>query len=231
MTTIALNLQAVRGRIERAARESGRPASAVALVAVSKTVPASYIEEARCAGQTTFGESYVQEAVKKITALEEKALEWHFIGPVQSNKTRAIAEHFQWVHAVDRDKIAARLSAARPRELPPLDVCIQVNVSGEQSKSGVTPGGELALAQAISVLPGLRLRGLMTIPEPTDDSGLRRKRYARLRELKDALCAAGYPLDTLSMGMSDDLEAAIAEGATIVRVGTAIFGPRERMGQ
>ena len=231
MTTIALNLQAVRGRIERAASESGRAASSVALVAVSKTVPASYIAEARRAGHTAFGESYVQEAVKKITALGDKALEWHFIGPVQSNKTRAIAEHFQWVHAVDRDKIAARLSEARPSELPPLNVCIQVNVSGEESKSGVTPGGELALAKAISALPRLRLRGLMTIPEPTDDIGLQRKRYARLRELKDALCEAGYPLDTLSMGMSDDLEAAIAEGATMVRVGTAIFGPRERMGQ
>ena len=229
MTTIALNLQAVRGRIERAARESGRTASAVSLLAVSKTVPASYIEEARRAGQTAFGESYVQEAVKKITALQADAFEWHFIGPIQSNKTRAIAEHFQWVHAVDRDKIAARLSEARPSELPPLNVCIQVNVSGEASKSGVEPGREIALAEAISALPRLRLRGLMAIPEPTDDMGLQRKRYARLRELKDALSAAGYALDTLSMGMSDDLEAAIAEGATIVRVGTAIFGARERI--
>jgi pyridoxal phosphate enzyme (YggS family) len=229
MTTIALNLQAVHRRIERAARESGRSTSAVGLVAVSKTVAASYIEEALRAGHRTFGESYVQEAVKKITALGSESPEWHFIGPIQSNKTRAIAEHFQWVHAIDRDRIAVRLSEGRPRELPPLNVCIQVNVSGEASKSGVEPGGERALAEAISALPRLRLRGLMAIPEPTDDIGLQRKRYARLRELKDALCAAGYPLDTLSMGMSEDLEAAIAEGATLVRVGTAIFGPRERI--
>ena len=229
MTTIALNLQAVHRRIEHAARESGRSTSAVGLVAVSKTVAASYIEEALRAGHRTFGESYVQEAVKKITALGPESPEWHFIGPIQSNKTRAIAEHFQWVHAVDRDRIAARLSEGRPRELPPLNVCIQVNVSGEASKSGVEPGRERALAEAISALPRLRLRGLMAIPEPTDDIGLQRKRYARLRQLKDALCAAGYPLDTLSMGMSEDLEAAIAEGATLVRVGTAIFGARERI--
>jgi len=222
-------MQAVRGRIERAARVSGRPASEITLLAVSKTVPASYIEEARRAGQTAFGESYVQEAVKKITVLGSNGLDWHFIGPIQSNKTRAIAEHFQWVHTIDRDKVAARLSAARPRELPPLNVCIQVNVSGEASKSGVTPGGERALAEAISVLPGLRLRGLMAIPEPTDDASLQRRRYAQLRGLRDDLAKAGYPLDTLSMGMSDDLEAAIAEGATIVRVGTAIFGRRETL--
>jgi pyridoxal phosphate enzyme (YggS family) len=227
MTTIALNRQAVLGRIERAARESGRCASEIALLAVSKTVTASYIEEARRAGQTAFGESYVQEAVKKITSLGSDGLDWHFIGPIQSNKTRAIAEHFQWVHTIDRDKVAARLAAARPRGLPPLNVCIQVNVSGEASKSGVTPGFERALAEAISGLPALRLRGLMTIPEPTEDVGLQRKRYSRLRELRDSLVKAGYALDTLSMGMSDDLEAAIAEGATIVRVGTAIFGRRE----
>jgi pyridoxal phosphate enzyme (YggS family) len=171
----------------------------------------------------------VQEAVKKVTALGSAGLDWHFIGPVQTNKTRAIAEHFQWVHTIDRDKVAARLSAARAAGLPPLNVCIQVNVSGEASKSGVTPGFERPLAEAISKLPGLRLRGLMAIPEPTEDVSLQRERYAHLRELKDDLAKAGYPLDTLSMGMSDDLEAAIAEGATIVRVGTAIFGQRATM--
>jgi len=230
MVTIAQNLQAVRHRIEHAALRAGRQPSEITLLAVSKTFPASYIEEAhRSAGQRAFGESYAQEAVTKITALERLGLEWHFIGPVQSNKTRTIAEYFGWVHAVDREKVAVRLSAARTSPLPPINVCIQVNLSGETSKSGVTPGEEHGLAQAISELPGLRLRGLMAIPEPTPDTDLQRKRYARLRELKDALVAAGYRLDTLSMGMSDDLESAIAEGATIVRVGTAIFGARETL--
>jgi PLP dependent protein len=154
--------------------------------------------------------------------------EWHFIGPVQSNKTRAIADHFQWVHCVEREKIATRLNDARPAGQPPLDVCIQVNVSGEHSKSGVAPGGEVQLAEAISRLPRLRLRGLMAIPEPTPDASVQRRRFALLRDLRDKLAARGYVLDTLSMGMSDDLEAAIMEGATIVRVGTAIFGPRNR---
>ncbi len=229
MTTIALNLQAARERIERAAERNGRPASGITLLAVSKTFPASYIEEAVNAGQRAFGESYAQEAVKKITAVAHLGLEWHFIGPVQSNKTRLIAEHFRWVHAIDREKIAARLNDARSEGLDPLDVCIQVNVSGEGSKSGVAPGEERRLAEAIAALPRLRLRGLMAIPEPTPDAGLQRRRYARLREMKEALAAAGHALDTLSMGMSDDLESAIAEGATIVRVGTAIFGPRETL--
>jgi pyridoxal phosphate enzyme (YggS family) len=229
MTTIALNLQAVRGRIERAAEQSGRRGANIALLAVSKTFPASYIEAAHRAGQTVFGESYAQEAVSKITALAHLGIEWHFIGPVQSNKTRVIAEHFQWVHGLERDRIAARLSAARPPDLPALNVCIQVNVSGESSKSGVAPGEERQLAQTIAGLPRLRLRGLMAIPEPTSDLQLQRQRYALLRELKEGLVAAGHALDTLSMGMSDDLEAAIFEGATIVRVGTAVFGQRERM--
>jgi len=229
MTTIALNLQAARERIERAAERNGRAASEITLLAVSKTFPASYIEEAVNAGQRAFGESYAQEAVKKITALAHLGLEWHFIGPVQSNKTRLIAEHFRWVHAIDREKIAARLNDARSEGLDPLDVCIQVNVSGEGSKSGIAPGEERRLAEAIAALPRLRLRGLMAIPEPTPDAGLQRRRYARLREMKEALAAAGHTLDTLSMGMSDDLESAIAEGATIVRVGTAIFGPRETL--
>lgn len=229
MTTIALNLQAVRGRIERAAAASGRSGADISLLAVSKTFPASYIEQAHAAGQRIFGESYAQEAVTKITRLPHLGIEWHFIGPIQSNKTRLIAEHFQWVHSVSREKTAARLSAARPLNLPPLDVCIQVNVSGEGSKSGLAPGQEGALAKTIAALPGLRLRGLMAIPEPTSDTKLQRKRYALLRALKEELDAAGYPLDTLSMGMSDDLEAAVAEGATIVRVGTAIFGRREKI--
>lgn len=229
MTTIALNLQAVRKRIERAALRHGRAASEIALLAVSKTCPASYIEEAFAAGQKAFGESYAQEAVNKITALAHLDLQWHFVGPVQSNKTRLIAEQFQWVHGIDREKIAERLSAARPADLPPLEVCIQVNVSGEGSKSGVAPGQERRLAEVIAGLPKLRLRGLMAIPEPTPDASLQRRRYALLRELKDALIRVGYPLDTLSMGMSDDLDAAIAEGTTIVRVGTAIFGARETL--
>jgi PLP dependent protein len=227
LATIALNLESVRARIERAAGAAGRDASEIALLAVSKTFPASCIEEAHRAGQTTFGESYAQEAVRKITALAALELEWHFIGPVQSNKTRAIAEHFHWVHSIEREKVAARLSAARPPHLPPLNVCIQVNVSGEASKSGVAPGRERALAEAIAELRGLRLRGLMAIPEPGAHPGAQRVPYARLREMKDALVASGHALDTLSMGMSDDLEAAVAEGATIVRVGTAIFGSRE----
>jgi pyridoxal phosphate enzyme (YggS family) len=155
-------------------------------------------------------------------------LEWHFIGPIQSNKTRAIAEHFHWVHSIDRGKIAVRLNDARPAELPPLKVCIQINVSGEDSKSGAIPGTELALAQAVSALPRLKLCGLMTIPEPTMDAALQRRRFARLRKLMDEIKATGMALDTLSMGMSDDLEAAIAEGATMVRIGTAIFGQRQK---
>ena len=229
MTTIALNLQAVRGRIERAAAASGRSGADISLLAVSKAFPASYIEQAHAAGQRIFGESYAQEAVAKITGLAHPGIEWHFIGPIQSNKARLIAEHFHWVHSVSREKTAARLSAARPRHLPPLDVCIQVNVSGEGSKSGLAPGEEGALAKTIATLPGLRLRGLMAIPEPTFDTKLQRTRYALLRRLQQELGAAGYPLDTLSMGMSDDLEAAVAEGATIVRVGTAIFGNRETL--
>jgi pyridoxal phosphate enzyme (YggS family) len=226
MTSIARNLQAVRTRIERAAAHSGRSAANVELLAVTKTCPASYIEEAHAAGQHRFGESYVQEAVKKITLLAELPVEWHFIGPIQSNKTAAIASRFAWVHSVSRDKIAERLNAARPAELPPLNICIQVNVSGEASKSGVTPGEERALADAIRRLPRLKLRGLMTIPEPTDDVTQQRERYALLRRLNEALAREGHAVDTLSMGMSDDLESAIAEGATLVRVGTAIFGSR-----
>jgi pyridoxal phosphate enzyme (YggS family) len=230
MASIAANLQAVHARIERAARSSGRSPGDIALMAVSKTFPAEYIAQAHAAGQRVFGENYVQEAVEKITKLAHLSPSpaWHFIGPIQSNKTAVIATRFQWAHGVDRARIAQRLDAARPAELPRLDVCIQVNVSGETSKSGVNPGDEIALAAAISRLPRLKLRGLMTIPEPTSDTALARRRFALLRELKDGLVARGYALDTLSMGMSDDLEAAIAEGATMVRVGTAIFGSRKK---
>ncbi|HXF66913.1 MAG TPA: YggS family pyridoxal phosphate-dependent enzyme [Burkholderiales bacterium] len=228
MSTIAANLQAVRSRIARAAQAAGRRAEEITLVAVSKGFPAACVAEAYGAGQRVFGENYAQEAVEKITRLADLPLEWHFIGPIQSNKTRPIAERFQWVHSVERAKIAQRLNDARPAGLPPLEVCIQVNVSGEASKRGVAPGDEPALAEAIARLPRLRLRGLMAIPEPTADVALQRRRCALLRERKEALVARGFALDTLSMGMSDDLEAAILEGATLVRVGTAIFGPRKR---
>lgn len=227
MTTISANLQAVRARIARAAEAAGRRAGDIVLVAVSKTFPVQRIAEAHAAGQSAFGENHAQEAVEKITQLAALPLEWHYIGPIQSNKTSMIAAHFQWVHSVEREKIAVRLNEARPEGLPPLNVCIQVNVSGERSKSGVAPGGEVKLAEAIARLPRLRLRGLMAIPEPTPDVGLQRRRFALLRELKDQLAGRGYALDTLSMGMSDDLEAAIMEGATLVRVGTAIFGARK----
>ena len=236
MVTIVDNLQAVRARIGRAARASGREPGDVVLVAVSKTFPVEYIAQAHAAGQKAFGENYAQEAVEKITKLAHLPLvdplllplEWHFIGPIQSNKTGTIAAHFSWVHSVERERIAQRLNAARPAELPPLDILIQVNVSGEASKSGLSPGEEIGLAQAVARMPRLKLRGLMAIPEPTSDTKLQRRRFALLRELKDGLAARGHALDTLSMGMSDDLEAAIAEGATMVRVGTAIFGSRKK---
>lgn len=228
MALIAVNLQAVRSRIARAAQAAQRHPGDIALVAVSKTFPAERIAEAHAAGQSAFGENHVQEAVEKITKLAHLPLDWHFIGPIQSNKTGLIARHFGWAHSADRENIARRLNAARPDGMPPLNVCIQVNVSGEAAKSGVAPGEEAKLADAIARLPRLKLRGLMAIPEPTTDVTLQRRRFALLRELKDRLAARGHALDTLSMGMSDDLEAAIMEGATMVRVGTAIFGPRTK---
>ncbi|HWS12954.1 MAG TPA: YggS family pyridoxal phosphate-dependent enzyme [Rhodocyclaceae bacterium] len=228
MATIFANLQAVKARMSAAAQAAGRNPDGIALLAVSKTFPPEAIRQAAEAGQRRFGESYVQEALGKIEALADLDLEWHFIGPLQSNKTRAVAEHFAWVHSLDRLKAAQRLSAARGPQRIPLQVCIQVNVSGEQSKSGVAPDQLGELAKAVAGLPNLRLRGLMAIPEPTDDVALQRRRFSELRQLKDSLCAQGLDLDTLSMGMSGDLEAAIAEGATVVRVGTAIFGERNR---
>ena len=226
MTTIPANLQAVNARIYAACAVAGRNPASVRLLAVSKTWPAAAVAEAADAGQTAFGESYVQEAVAKIGALAGRGLEWHFIGPIQSNKTRAIAEHFAWVHGVDRLKVAERLAAQRPAHLPPLQVCVEVNVSGEASKAGVVPAQAGELCRAVAALPGLRLRGLMAIPEPTADAALTRARFAAVRALRDRLADAGLALDTLSMGMSADLEAAIMAGATIVRVGTAIFGTR-----
>ena len=226
MTIIASNLQAVNRAIAQAARTAQRRAESITLLAVSKTFSASAVREAYHAGQRAFGESYLQEALDKIEALRDLPLEWHFIGPIQSNKTRSIAENFAWVHGVDRLKIAERLSAQRPQNLPPLNVCIQVNVSGEDSKSGVAPEETTGLAQAVARLPYLRLRGLMAIPAPVEGLSEQRKPFARLRELMQRLNAQGLELDTLSMGMSYDLKAAILEGATIVRVGTAIFGQR-----
>jgi pyridoxal phosphate enzyme (YggS family) len=222
-------LQAVRARIDAAAESAGRPARDIRLVAVSKTFPAAAIVEAFHAGQVAFGENYLQEAVEKMAQCSDYAVEWHHIGPIQSNKTRQIAELFHWVHGVDRLKIAQRLASSRPRHLPALQVCIQVNVSGEASKGGVPPDLVLELARVISPLAGLRLRGLMAIPEPTADVDRQRSRFRQVRELKDHLERAGIGLDTLSMGMSDDLEAAVAEGATLVRVGRAIFGERARI--
>jgi PLP dependent protein len=227
MATIAANLQAVHDRIARAAAAAKRAPDSVRLLAVSKTFGAPHVAAAWEAGQRAFGENFVQEALDKMRALVHLDIEWHFIGPVQSNKTRPIAEHFAWVHSIERGKIAQRLNDARPPHLPPLNVLIQVNVSGEASKSGVAPGAERALAAAIRALPRLKLRGLMAIPEPTPDTALQRARFALLRNLQTSLQADDAAVDTLSMGMSDDLEAAIAEGATIVRVGTAIFGPRK----
>ena len=213
-------------RIARAAVAAGRDPAGVRLLAVSKTWPAESVREAAAAGQRAFGENYVQEGVAKVEALADLGLEWHFIGQLQSNKTRLVANRFSWVHSIDRLKIAERLAEQRDVHLPPLNVCIQVNVSGEASKSGVAPADLPELARAVASLPRLRLRGLMAIPEPTPDVALQRARFASLRMLRDELNAAGLGLDTLSMGMSDDLEAAIAEGSTMVRVGTAIFGAR-----
>ncbi|MEZ0238628.1 MAG: YggS family pyridoxal phosphate-dependent enzyme [Methylophilaceae bacterium] len=229
MTSISERLQAVKSRLRQAETEAGRAPESVTLIAVSKTQPADAIREAHAAGQYAFGENYLQESLEKMAALADLPLKWHFIGPIQSNKTRPIAENFAWVHGVDRLKIAQRLSDARPAGLPPLNICIEVNVSGEESKGGVEPNEVQALADAIAQLPGLKLRGLMAIPAPTNDIALQRQQFRMLRELLESLKQRGLALDTLSMGMSEDFPAAIAEGATIVRIGTAIFGPRIRI--
>ena len=226
---VARHLEEVRQRIAKAAADASRDASTVMLLAVSKTFPAEDVRAAFDAGQRAFGENYVQEAVAKITELADlrSEIEWHFIGPLQSNKTKVVAENFDWVHSVDRLKIAERLSDQRPDGMPRLNVCLQINVSGEDSKSGVAPDDALALAHQIAALPRLRLRGLMAIPEPAGTLDEQRAPHRRLREIMDALRADGLELDTLSMGMSADIEAAILEGSTMVRIGTAIFGARD----
>ncbi len=224
MSTIEKNIAKVAARIREAAQAVGRDPASVGLLAVSKAQPAAAIREAAEAGMRDFGENYLQEALDKQAELGELPLTWHFIGPIQSNKTKPIAEHFDWVHSVDRLKIAQRLSDQRPAELPPLNICLQVNVSGEASKSGCAPEELPQLAQAVAAMPRLRLRGLMCIPAPSEDPAEQRAAFARLRALRDEL---PLTLDTLSMGMSQDLEAAIAEGSTWVRIGTALFGARD----
>jgi len=231
MVPIAANLQAVLQRIERAAVAAGRNPQSVRLLAVSKTWPSARVEEAFRAGQPAFGENQEQEAARKIAALAHLPIEWHFIGPVQSNKTRSVAERFAWLHSLEREKVARRLSEQRPERLPPLMVCVQVNVSGEATKSGVSPANAFELARVVAELPRLQLRGLMTIPAPSDDPVVQRRQFRRLHDLFTELKARGLDIDTLSMGMSDDLEAAIMEGATLVRVGTAIFGRRAGAGE
>jgi PLP dependent protein len=230
MSSIEANLQQVRQRIASACDAAGRPAQSVTLLAVGKTFGATQLRHAYVAGQREFGENYVQEALAKIDALADLRadLRWHLIGPLQSNKTRVVAESFDWVHSVDRLKIAQRLAEQRPATLPPLQLCLQVNISGEASKSGLLPGEVAAVAEAVAALPRerVRLRGLMAIPEPADDHEAQRVPHRALRDVLAALNAGGLALDTLSMGMSADIEAAVAEGATIVRVGTAIFGQR-----
>ncbi|MBK5004857.1 YggS family pyridoxal phosphate-dependent enzyme [Pseudomonas sp. S32] len=224
MSTLADNLSTICARITEGAQAAGRDPASVHLLAVSKTKPASAIREVHAAGVRDFGENYLQEALTKQQQLGDLPLIWHFIGPIQSNKTKAIAEHFDWVHSVDRLKIAQRLSEQRPTGLAPLNICLQVNVSGEDSKAGCAPTDLPALAEAIAALPNLQLRGLMAIPEPTEDRAAQEAAFERLRQLQEGL---GLGLDTLSMGMSHDLEAAIAQGATWVRIGTALFGARD----
>lgn len=226
MTTIARNLQDVRARIATACARAGRNVEDVTLLVVSKTFGADAVRAAAAAGQRAFGENYVQEGLDKIAQLRALGLEWHCIGPLQSNKTRPVAEQFDWVHTVDRLKIAERLSAQRPEGLAPLNICIQVNIDGGPTKSGVAPAEAPALARAVAALPRLRLRGLMTIPEPAPDFEAARAVHARATALFDQMKAEGLGLDTLSMGMSADLEAAVAAGSTMVRIGTAIFGAR-----
>jgi len=225
-STIPAQLRQVQERIQQACVTAARDPLSVRLLAVSKTFPASQVAEAFAAGQSAFGENYIQEAVEKITALAHLPLDWHCIGPIQSNKTRLVAEHFDWVHSVDRLKIAQRLSEQRPDNLVPLNVCLQINIDGGPTKSGVAPEEALALAQAVAQLPRLSLRGIMTIPEPSENFASVSKAHRDARALFDSLCQSGLALDTLSMGMSADLESAIAEGSTMVRVGSAIFGGR-----
>ncbi len=230
MSSILINLQAVRQQIVHAAQLADRSFTEIQLLAVSKNFDAEAVLDAAKAGQSAFGENYVQEALDKIAKLHsiapELVLEWHFIGPIQSNKTRQIAQHFDWVHSVDRLKIAERLSEQRPAGMAPLHVCLQINISEEHTKSGIAAEQTVQMARQIAALPNLRLRGLMAIPQPTANVELQRKSFQQVRLLKEQLNAQGFDLDTLSMGMSADLEAAILEGSTMVRIGTAIFGKR-----
>ena len=232
MTDIVQSLKSVRARIGELEKKYDRPAGSVKLLAVSKTKPWQAVLAAAQCGQIAFGENHLQDALTKLDApaLAELDLEWHFIGALQSNKSRPVAERFAWIHSVDRTKLAQRLSEQRPPDLPPLNVCIQVNLSGEKSKSGLDSGEVLALAKDVQGLANLRLRGLMTLPAPTDDPTIQRRDFQRLREIRDELNQSGFDLDTLSMGMTDDLESAIAEGSTMVRIGTAIFGARAKSG-
>lgn len=231
MTAILSNLQATREAVAKATIDARRAVGDVHLLAVSKTFPAEAVREAFQGGQCAFGENYLQEALDKIALLNDLPLEWHFIGPIQSNKTRPIAEHFAWVHSVDRLKVAQRLSEQRPATMPPLNICLQVNVSGEESKSGVAMNEAAQLAQEVSQLPHLKLRGLMSIPAPASVESEQRGAFAKMRVLLAQLNEQGLSLDTLSMGMSHDFPAAIKEGSTIVRIGTAIFGTRDYGGQ
>jgi pyridoxal phosphate enzyme (YggS family) len=226
MTTIADNLQRVQARIAAACAGAHRDVNEVTLLAVSKTLTADRVREACAAGQRAFGENYIQEAVEKMALLRDLPLEWHCIGPIQSNKTRLVAAHFDWAHTLDRLKTAQRLSEQRPSGMAPLQVCIQVNIDGGPTKAGVAPEEVLPLANRVAQLPRLALRGLMTIPEPAGDFAAQKAVHLRAKALFDQLRAAGLALDTLSMGMTADLEAAIAAGSTMVRVGTAIFGAR-----
>ncbi len=228
MKSLHERLQRVRGEIADAERRFGRDAGSVKLLAVSKTRDHADVLSMLQLGQSDFGENYVQEALEKILRLDEQPLTWHFIGPVQSNKTSQIARHFHWVHSVDRVKIAARLNEARPPEMPPLNICIQVNIDAESSKSGVAPGEVAPLAEQLLPLSRLSLRGLMALPAPAKDFATQRQAFMKLRSLQERLIHTGYQLDTLSMGTTNDMQAAIAEGATLVRIGTALFGPRTR---
>ena len=221
------NLQSLYNQILGAEQKYGRQAGSVTLLAVSKTRTTDEIHTAMESGQLQFGESYLQEALRKIQEIGDPRLCWHFIGPIQSNKTRGIAEYFSWVHSVDRDKIARRLNDQRPPSLPPINICLELNISGESTKSGIDPEVLPEMADHISSLPRLKLRGLMTMPAPIEDFQTQRDTFRRVRKYFEQLQAAGHDLDTLSMGTTNDMEAAIAEGATIVRIGTAIFGPRE----
>jgi pyridoxal phosphate enzyme (YggS family) len=226
MTSIRTRLKSVQQRIEQAATQFNRPVEHIQLLAVSKTRPATDIQEALAAGQQQFGESYLQEALEKIQQLSDSNAIWHFIGRIQSNKTRTIAENFDWVHSLYSVKHAQRLNSQRPDHLAPLKICLQINLDSEETKGGIPPSEAAELVASIQELPRLELQGLMTLPAPSDDFDQQRRPFQALRELRDQLATSNLPLETLSMGMSDDLEAAIAEGATIVRIGTAIFGPR-----